>query len=75
MSLEFYLQYGVPTLFLVLGLFVFAVARFQATARSARVACRRDQGRPDLSQTVARACRPSGQCGLDTLLDPPGRRS
>ena len=39
MSLELYLQFGVPTLFLVLGLFVFAVARFQAR-RSHRRASR-----------------------------------
>jgi hypothetical protein len=30
MSLELYRQYGVPTLFLVFGLIVYAVARFQS---------------------------------------------
>ena len=39
MSLEFYFQFVVPTLFLVVGLFVFAVARFQAR-RSHRRASR-----------------------------------
>jgi len=41
MSLEFYFQFVVPTLFLVLGLSVFTFARFQAR-RSQRRASRAD---------------------------------
>ena len=74
MSLELYLQYGIPTLFLALGLIVYAVVRFQSRRHDRRVARQRDQGRLRLRRTGDTACRRPHGCGT-TLLDPPGRRS